>query len=78
MSKTCIRTTFKKNVKYFYQICWKNILQHEFPWLLTEFVDVSKLQKYPSKTYIKLNAMGMQTISQHVAFPLKVETIDIF
>ena len=39
----------------------ENILQHDFTWLLTYFVDVFTLQKYPSKTYVSKRAMGMKT-----------------
>ena len=45
---------------------------------LTHFVDVSKLQIYPSKTYIKLKAIGKQTNSQYAVPSLKVETWVIF
>ena len=53
-------------------------LQHGLERLLTHFVDVSKLQKYPSKICIKLKAIGKQTNSQYAVPSLKVETWVIF
>ena len=38
----------------------ENILQHDFLWLLTYFVDVFILQKYPSKNLCEQQSNGHQ------------------